>query len=419
MFSRLLVAMLVFVVFCPAVMLADEPAKPAETRPAETKAAETKPAETKQESATKTAKGDKAAADKATAPDKTAAPAKSPAQEQFEKLLAEWTDVRNDMEDLQITYKETPPGERKPLVARFNELARKGTELEDRLVDAAAKAYRDTKGDDAQAADVLQSFAQHYFASDRFERVLAAARPVLDTKPANPRLYSIAGAAAYHTNDYDLAQKYLDEGEKEGALERHSKELLASIPAAKEKWAEEKKIRDEEAKADDLPRVELVTSRGPVVLELFENQAPQSVANFISLVDKKFYDGLAFHRVIPGFMAQGGDPKGDGTGGPGYRIPCECYRPDHRLHFRGSLSMAHAGKDSGGSQFFITFVRTPHLDGQHTVFGRVIEGMDAVSQLQRTEPGLNGEKTPPSDKILEARVLRKRDRAYEPTKLPE
>src|SRR6185503_14649158 len=102
---------------------------------------------------------------------------------------------------------------------------------------------------------------------------------------------------------------------------------------------------------------------------------------------KKFYDGLKFHRVIAGFMAQGGDPEGKGSGGPGYRIKCECVRKDHHIHDRGVISMAHAGKDTGGSQFFITFVKTPHLDGKHTVFGHVIKGMDNVDKFNRSGPG--------------------------------
>ena len=130
------------------------------------------------------------------------------------------------------------------------------------------------------------------------------------------------------------------------------------IDNTKAAWAKEKKIREAEDKADDLPRVLLKTSAGDIEIELFENEAPNTVLNFITLVDKGFYNGLKFHRVLPGFMAQGGDPKGDGTGGPGYTIPCECYQANHRLHFRGSLSMAHAGRDTGGSQFFLTFVPT-------------------------------------------------------------
>lgn len=118
-----------------------------------------------------------------------------------------------------------------------------------------------------------------------------------------------------------------------------------------------------------------------ITLELFPEDAPGTVANFESLANKGFYDGLTFHRVIPGFVAQGGCPKGDGTGGPGYTIKCETENNPHR-HERGYLSMAHAGKDTGGSQFFILFEPQPHLDGVHTVFGRVIEGMDVVDRIQ-------------------------------------
>jgi cyclophilin family peptidyl-prolyl cis-trans isomerase len=157
--------------------------------------------------------------------------------------------------------------------------------------------------------------------------------------------------------------------------------------------------------------------KGQVVVELFENEAPNTVANFISLVEKHVYDGLTFHRVLPGFMAQGGDPAGDGTGGPGYHIADECKAQNHRDHFRGSLSMAHSSEpNSNGSQFFICFVPTTHLDGQHTVFGRVIEGMDVVDQIQRIDPAHSNAIRP--DQILKAVVLRKRPHAYEPQKLP-
>ncbi|MDA3128628.1 peptidylprolyl isomerase [Aliibacillus thermotolerans] len=118
-----------------------------------------------------------------------------------------------------------------------------------------------------------------------------------------------------------------------------------------------------------------------IQLEFFPEDAPGTVENFESLANKGFYDGLTFHRVIPGFVAQGGCPNGDGTGGPGYTIKCETENNPHR-HERGYLSMAHAGKDTGGSQFFILFEPQPHLDGVHTVFGRVTEGMDVVDRIQ-------------------------------------
>jgi peptidyl-prolyl cis-trans isomerase B (cyclophilin B) len=122
------------------------------------------------------------------------------------------------------------------------------------------------------------------------------------------------------------------------------------------------------------------TEKGNIVLELFEKDAPKTVENFEKLIKQGFYDGLTFHRVIPNFVIQGGCPKGNGTGGPGYTIKCET-KGNPRKHGKGALSMAHAGKDTGGSQFFITHSPQPHLDGVHTVFGQVIEGMDVVNKI--------------------------------------
>lgn len=122
--------------------------------------------------------------------------------------------------------------------------------------------------------------------------------------------------------------------------------------------------------------------KGNIVIELFEKEAPNTVANFEKLITEGFYDGLSFHRVIKGFVAQGGCPKGNGTGGPGYTIKCETKGNPHK-HDRGSLSMAHAGPNTGGSQFFIVYEPQPHLDGVHTVFGKVIEGLDVVDQIRQ------------------------------------
>ena len=124
------------------------------------------------------------------------------------------------------------------------------------------------------------------------------------------------------------------------------------------------------------------TEKGDITLELFPNEAPGTVANFEKLANEGFYDGLTFHRVIPDFVIQGGCPKGDGTGGPGYTIKCEVDNNPHK-HGTGALSMAHAGRDTGGSQFFITHSPQPHLDGVHTVFGQVIDGMDVVYAIRQ------------------------------------
>ncbi|MGQ0539899.1 MAG: peptidylprolyl isomerase [Gemmatimonadaceae bacterium] len=146
----------------------------------------------------------------------------------------------------------------------------------------------------------------------------------------------------------------------------------------------------------------LSTSQGTLVAELYPAEAPNTVANFEKLANSGFYDGTRFHRVIPEFVVQGGDPntkagasaKGPpGTGGPGYTIKCETAGNPHR-HEVGALSMAHAGKDTGGSQFFVVLnaANTKHLDGVHTVFGRVIEGLDVLKQIKQ------------NDELREARV---------------
>ena len=122
------------------------------------------------------------------------------------------------------------------------------------------------------------------------------------------------------------------------------------------------------------------TKKGNIELELFDKDAPKTVANFEKLAKKGFYNGLTFHRVIENFVIQGGCPRGDGYGGPGYTIKCEINKNKHGT---GALSMAHAGKNTGGSQFFITLSPQPHLDGVHTVFGKVISGMDVVKSIKQ------------------------------------
>ena len=129
----------------------------------------------------------------------------------------------------------------------------------------------------------------------------------------------------------------------------------------------------------------MTTSKGVMWLKLYTDETPNTVANFAHLVKEGFYNGLNFHRVIPGFMAQGGCPTGTGTGGPGWAIPCETALNTTK-HSKGTLSMAHAGPNTGGSQFFICFVPTPHLDGVHTVFGGIeADDADSMSVLDSIE----------------------------------
>ena len=128
------------------------------------------------------------------------------------------------------------------------------------------------------------------------------------------------------------------------------------------------------------------TEKGDITLELFVDQAPKTVNNLVFLVGEGFYDNTTFHRVIPGFMAQGGDPTGTGRGGPGYRFEDE-FHPTLRFDQAGYLAMANAGPGTNGSQFFITYGPTPHLNDRHTIYGRVIEGMDIALSISEHDPG--------------------------------
>lgn len=351
---------------------------------------------------------------------------RGPKAEEFYRLQGELNALIGELAGLQTKYR-TADGEKKAEIKQqWKELIAKGGELEPKVIEAAQDAYSESPNADPQITNLLVKLLGKNVQRDDFEPAAKIGNLLMDNKSTGNRVPNLAGIAAYCTNDFDAAEKYLVQAEQEGYYQSPSKDdqlqqvgamYLQNIGYYKQAWAKEKDIRQAEAKADDLPRVLLKTNKGDIVIELFENQAPNSVANFISLVKKGRYNGLTFHRVLAGFMAQGGDPKGDGTGGPGYSIACECYRPDHRLHFRGTLSMAHAGRDTGGSQFFLTFVPTQHLDGRHTAFGRVIEGMDVLAKLQRRDPG--DAEAPRPDKIIKAEVLRKRPHGYKPQKMPE
>lgn len=208
--------------------------------------------------------------------------------------------------------------------------------------------------------------------------------------------------ANFYIHRFDESLKILTELRKDPVWKSKTQQLYDSVTQTKNNWAEELEYQKSDK---DLPRVEMLTSKGKIVLELFEDDAPNGVANFITLVQKKYYDGQKFHRVIPNFMAQGGDinskndnPNDDGSGGPGYTIQTELNK---RKHFRGSLSYANAGLNTDGSQFFLCVVPTTWLDGRHAVFGRIIEGQQIADSLVK------------EDELKSVRVLQKRKHVYE------
>lgn len=332
------------------------------------------------------------------APDGATATPAAPAVElprDFEGLLAHWESTRSRMTELAARFEATSDlTEKDAIRVEYTALLDGCSTTLDRLRDSALAGLT-AENLDPRKLNTLMGILVHEANSDRDDRVLATADTLI--------------ALGVPASLFETASR----------LDR------LSIPGRE--IFEEILVRQREAAANDLPRVKITTNRGVIELELFENEAPNTVANFISLAKAGFYNGLKFHRVIEGFMAQGGDPDGNGTGGPGYTIACECSSPEARRHFTGSVSMAHAGRDTGGSQFFAIFTRSPdvrRLDGKHTVFGRVVSGFEVLESLTRTAESSSFGEQPIDgavpDVMEKVEVVRDRGTEYNPVKvLPE
>jgi cyclophilin family peptidyl-prolyl cis-trans isomerase len=351
---------------------------------------------------------------------------------EFRALHGQMNDIEAQLAKLQIEYRTANEDKRADIQQKYKDLIAKGMKIAPRLIEAAKKTYQESPNADKQVVALLLRLMAEDIDADDYEPAAAVGKLLMENKCNVKALPNMAGVAAFAASDFGSAEKYLSLADSQGFYKSASKEdelamrgksYLQAIPHYKKAWAMEKAFRAREAKAEKdprtrLPRVLLKTNKGEIELELFEDQAPNTVANFISLVKSGYYKNVTFHRVIKGFMAQGGDPQGTGGGGPGYTIPDECRQPNHREHFRGTLSMAKtSAPDSGGSQFFLTFVPTPHLDGAHTAFGRVIRGMDVLARIQRRDP--QDKEAPRADKIIEATVIQSRPHEYKPQKMPD
>ena len=359
------------------------------------------------------------------APAATAAGA-GPATQRFHKLSAQAKEYYQKFIDYDKEYSKATPARQKEIQAEVQKMAETIQTFKAPLLAAAKAAFKEAPNQDESVKAFLLNNIVMMVNYDDYENALKECDELIRLGLVEQPIFEIAAFSAYNSNNFAYAESAIANAKKlaAAALDRAKKqgrsqaeinkegigqvhpglaELEKNLPFYKAAWAKEKALRQASAQAKDCPIVKLQTTAGDMTIELFVNEAPNTVANFVELVNKGFYNGLTFHRVMQAFMAQGGDPKGNGTGGPGYCIPCEVDNPNARVHFRGSLSMAHAGKDTGGSQFFITFVPTKWLDGKHTVFGRVTAGLDTLAKIQR-DPNPNVSGLEPT-KIIKAEVV--------------
>jgi cyclophilin family peptidyl-prolyl cis-trans isomerase len=344
----------------------------------------------------------------------------APAQEEWKSLVAEKAALVEKLTGMQEKFATATPEEQQKLAQEAQGLQQNFQQkVAPRMVALAPQVYA-ANPKDIDAGEIM---LQVTYSKMQYEQAADVADAILAQDPDHQLALNIGGVANFANHNFEKAVEQFETAqEAELLIPQLGGQYLDSARNYIGYWEKEQQIRQQEAAAtgdQQLPRVTMTTGKGDIVVELFENEAPNTVANFISLAEKGFYDGLSFHRVIPTFMAQGGCPNTregaagqPGTGGPGYNIKCEAYEPDARRHFAGSLSMAHAGRDTGGSQFFITHLPTPHLDQEvnpqsvHTVFGRVVEGLDVVRSLEVDEP------------IEKVEVVRKRNHEYKPVTQP-
>ena len=352
-------------------------------------------------------------------------------EKSFKQILQE---IRKNEAEINRLYSSIPigfPEIQTKHMAQIKVLREQTDELKGQMQAAALRSYAQDPTGNPEAARIVfdviakkldgSTLGTHYDpvgALRMSETMLGAVAAYGDQNPpVNPNSVAYqAFRASYALQDFEKADALLKQIEATGLkLNPGIREKLSETSA---KWQRELMIRRLEASTDDLPRVKLQTTEGDIVLELFENHAPQTVGNFISLVENKFYDELAFFLVRPGEFSQAGCRTNDGTTDAGYRIPCECNRDEIRHHFTGTISMVNKGKDTGGSQFFITHQPHRDYDGTYTAFGRVIEGMDVVYQLKKVDATLT-DSVDKASKIIKAEVIRKRSHAYGPTRVAE
>jgi cyclophilin family peptidyl-prolyl cis-trans isomerase/uncharacterized coiled-coil protein SlyX len=285
------------------------------------------------------------------------------------------------------------------------------------------------------------SLARAQVEANQFDEAFRSAVRGLERAPADRQAWDVFVRIAFNTQRFAEVVSRIDKAYP-ATKPDWAVEVRGEATARLADWQAEEKRRQAETRADDLPRVRLVvehrrfardergtattrvesSGKGEIIVELFEDQAPAAVANFLTLVDQKKYDGTRFYLAEAATLVAGGDvqsksadPKEDGRGNPGYFIRDEFERKDARSHYRGSLSLVNSGPNTSGSQFFITLVPMPEMDGQFTVFGRVIQGQDVVDRITRgrtnLEVGRYG-RIIPGDLLVQAEVLRKRAHEY-------
>lgn len=349
-----------------------------------------------------------------------------PQTEEFKKATEALREHLRKMRELIVRYNVTDDTTQAREIRRtYLEEIQPGNELHHAMISAAVKEFQSNPAENPLIGEMLVRLIERKIDVDRFEGLLEAELALVGTEFETEDLARQITMTSIALNEYDKTEEFVAPLVQDPVQGPRFKNIRDDLRKFRENWERELELREQDAAGEPLPMVRILTTKGAMDVELFENQAPQTVANFIHLVERGYYDGLNFHRVVEHFAAQGGCPNGDGSGDDGYTIYGENDNPDSRNFFRGTLGMALAGTDtdSAGTQFFITFLPTPELHEQgFTGFGRVVEGLEVLGNLNKIDPDAEGDKKEEQkglmpDEIIEITVLRKREHEYVPTKV--
>lgn len=369
-------------------------------------------------------------------PDPSKIPANNPAfdltkeQAQFEELVGAWRKTMSQMVQAAVLFHNLPAAEANPHREQYQQLEYTGRQQFDAIFQQAIRMVENAPRGSIEAAQFLLLAVYYRYEHDWYEGTGEAVEVLLRVQATDPKLAEIAGVSFYATGQLDRATPHLIKAIQSGEMDDLNRLLLGELEPLKVLIQREAESRRQDAEKDDSPRVLLETTRGPIVIELFEDQAPNTVANFIDLVDQGYYDGLPFYQVLKSQVALAGDDDKNHAGTAPFVIADEAIGEDARPLLRGSLAMAKIpdpqGKDrtsvpnTASSQFFIPFRPIPRAHLEFTVFGRVIEGLEHFSFLTRIDPSEKKEENAPPvspDRIVVAKVLRRRDHSYQPQRI--
>jgi cyclophilin family peptidyl-prolyl cis-trans isomerase len=355
-------------------------------------------------------------------PEYVEVPQETPA---FKEATDKFRNHLRQMLEIEIRFHNSDePEEEKRYRQQWYDLREQAFDLHRAMLHAGLAEYLSAPQDKPKHAEFLFTSLKRNVESDCFEGMLPIARGLYEngySSTQTPMLYALCCLAE---NEYDQARKPLG-----GLLQSESAapellDIFNQLEDLEANWQQELESRQADAKGEPLPQAKIVTTKGVVVIEMFENDAPEAVANFVWLAEQGFYNHKSFFLVLDNLVAQTGCPTNDGTGGPGYFVPAETIDKKKRHVFRGSIALKLLPDlpDSGGSQFLFSYLPLADLEAECTVFGRVISGMPNLAKLSRIDPKAKKKDDEPPvevDEIISVEILRKRNHAYEPTRLKQ